>query len=229
MGDPAFDEFYQTLLPLNYQFSQQNISSEASCAALERIGPSILVTHSAGGATGWLTTDKCPENVKGHVAVEADQSPFRNYDSGTNGALEGIPRRVYGIADVPITYDPPLNNSSDLVQVSVGTLERRGPDDQLSDDGLISKYPCIQQGEPARKLPNVAKAPVLFLTGEGSVHALYDQCLVFYLQQAGVSVQWTQLKDVGFRGNGHFLMLEKNALDIAKDVVEKWFGHTDLA
>ena len=213
-GDPDFDAFYDTLLPLNYQTIQQNISRTATCAALQRIGPSILITHSAGGSIGFLSTDSCPDLVKGHVAVEADQSPFTSYDLGVTGAPAGTPnRRPYGIADVPIVYDPPISDPAELTRVTNGTLERT--------DGLISKYPCIQQGEPARKLTNVAKAPVLFLTTEASVHALYDQCLVFYLQQAGVTVQWTRLEDVGIKGNGHFSMLEKNSGDIAK-FIEGW-------
>ena len=151
--------------------------------------------------------------MKGHVAVEADQAPFTSYDAGIAGALEGTPERAYGIADVPINYDPPITDPSQLTKVTNGTLKMT--------DGLISKYPCVQQGDPARQLPNIAKAPVLFLTGEASVHALYDQCLVFYLQQAGVTVEWTKLKDVGIRGNGHFSMLEKNSEDIAR-YVEGW-------
>ena len=98
-ADPAltiysFDTFYATLLPLNIGPRQQNISRESTCAALALIDkPSILVTHSASGSIGLLTTDLCPDRVAAHVALEADQSPFTNYDAGTTGAREGMPTR----------------------------------------------------------------------------------------------------------------------------------------
>lgn len=183
--------------------------------------PAILVTHSAGGAIGWLATDACPELVKGHVAVEADQGPFTVYSVAASGAAP-ISRRPYGITDVPITYDPPISSPEELRKTSEAT-----PGVVEATDGVPSKFGCVEQVEPARQLPNVAKAPVLFLTGEASIHAAYDQCLVRYLQQAGVSVNFTRLEEVGLRGNGHFMMLEKNSCDIA-GYVEGWLGDSGL-
>ena len=168
------------------------------------------------------------------MAVEASQSPFRAYEAGTSGAREGTPRRPWGIADVPVAYDPPLSSPSDLIQVPNGTLELRfpngdlAPSDTTDPTALISKYPCVQQGEPIRQLANIKKAPVFFITTEASVHALYNQCLVFYLQQAGVDVEWAKLAERGIRGNGHFSMLEKNSGEIAR-LIEGWFGESGLA
>jgi len=70
-------------------------------------------------------------------------------------------------------------------------------------------------------LPNLAKVPVLILTGEASYHAAYDHCTVKYLQQAGIPLTWIKLVDVGLRGNGHMMMLEKNNADIAA-VMADW-------
>ena len=58
-------------------------------------------------------------------------------------------------------------------------------------------------------------------TGEASPHITYDQCVVNYLRQAGVKVDWIKLGEVGVHGNGHFSFLEKNNLDVA-EVVEDW-------
>ena len=117
-----------------------------------------------------------------------------------------------------MTYSPPLSKPEDLVRTPVGQ--------NTYTDGLLSQYGCIEQAAnpPPRQLVNVAKAPVYFLTGEASVHILYDQCLVRYLRQAGVMVTWVKLADVGQKGNGHFGMLEKNSDAIAKlgyDWIEK--------
>ena len=54
------------------------------------------------------------------------------------------------------------------------------------------------------------------LAVEASYHAIYDHCTSKYLAQAGVANTFVQLADVGIRGNGHMLMLEKNNLEIAR-------------
>lgn len=82
-------------------------------------------------------------------------------------------------------------------------------------DRLLSIFSCILQEDPANRLINVAKVPMLFLVGEDSVHALYDHCQVAFLRQAGFNVTFTRLIDVGISGNGHFSMLEKNGDQIA--------------
>ena len=71
------------------------------------------------------------------------------------------------------------------------------------------------------KLTGVAKASVLFLTGEASVHAVYDHCLLDYLCQAGVYDKWTNLADVNIKSNEHFMILEKNS-DAIADFMSKW-------
>ena len=42
-----------------------------------------------------------------------------------------------------------------------------------------------------------------------------------YLAQAGVPNDFVRLPDIGIRGNGHMMMLEKNSDDIAA-VIEGW-------
>lgn len=160
--------------------------------------------------------------MKGHVVVEGDQTPFGNYDGGVNGSTTSIPFRAFGISDIPITYSPPVTDPGQLIKVESGKLQ--------FTDGLLSKYPCMLQADTAqskpRKLINIAKSPILFLTGQASVHILYDQCLVQFLRQAGVRVTWTKLVDIGLFGNGHFSMLEKNSDDIAK-YISNWLQKLD--
>ena len=43
---------------------------------LDRIGPSVLLTHSLGGGFGWLALSECPSLVKAVVAVEPAGPPF---------------------------------------------------------------------------------------------------------------------------------------------------------
>lgn len=63
--------------------------------------------------------------------------------------------------------------------------------------------------------------PYLALTSEGSTHITYGHCIVDYLRQVGGSPEWIRLKEVGIRGNGHFMHLELNNLEIAQ-LVQDW-------
>ncbi len=77
------------------------------------------------------------------------------------------------------------------------------------------------QKEPARRLVNLLKIPVLLETGEASAHAAYDEFTVRYLQQAGVNVEHLKLADEGIHGNGHLQFFEKNNLEIV-ELLESW-------
>lgn len=46
---------------------------------LDRIGPAIMVTHSASGPDGWLVADRRPDLVKAIVSIEPMGPPVRPY------------------------------------------------------------------------------------------------------------------------------------------------------
>jgi pimeloyl-ACP methyl ester carboxylesterase len=117
--------------------------------------------------------------------------------------------KAYGLGEEPITYDPPVGATSRLEFVRQEKADK--PDYAR----------CWLQKEPARKLPNVAKVPTLVLTSEASYHASYDHCTVAYLNQAGVKTTFIRLDEVGVKGNGHMMMLEKNNMAIA-GVMGNW-------
>jgi pimeloyl-ACP methyl ester carboxylesterase len=114
---------------------------------------------------------------------------------------------------VPLDYDPPLKPGETLVYV-----RQQRPD----APGLVRGW---LQAEPARRLPNLAKVPILIVVAEASYHATYDHCTAAYLAQAGVPNSFIRLEDVGIRGNGHMMMLEKNSDAIAA-VIEGWLKKT---
>ena len=72
-----------------------------------------------------------------------------------------------------------------------------------------------QQEAPARQLVNLKGMPILMVTSESSYHVPYDHCTSKFLTQAGVKHQFVRLPEVGIRGNGHMVMIEKNNLEIA--------------
>ena len=66
----------------------------------------------------------------------------------------------------------------------------------------------------------------MIIMSEASYHASYDHCTTAWLTQAGVPNTFIRLADVGINGNGHMMMVEKNADAIAA-VIEKWLATAD--
>jgi hypothetical protein len=65
-------------------------------------------------------------------------------------------------------------------------------------------------------LVNLAPIPVLDVSAEASYHRPYAHCVAKWLNQAGVKTMYVKLEDVGFSGNGHQMMSEKNSAEIAR-------------
>jgi pimeloyl-ACP methyl ester carboxylesterase len=71
--DPeALNQFFRQITPNTGPFDIE-VVSDAGAALFTRIGPAILVTHSAGGGPGWMTALKSP-NVRAIVAFEPGSS-----------------------------------------------------------------------------------------------------------------------------------------------------------
>lgn len=175
------------------------------CDLLSRIGQSFLISHSFGAQFATVISDQCPDLIVGNINLEPANTPFESYVATPSGRG---PARPYGLSVSPLTYDPPVTSPSDLRTVTVG-------------EDTPALHSCIQQVDPARQLPNIAKVPYLVLTGEASPHITTDQCVVNYLKQSGVKTDYIKLADIGIHGNAHFFFLEKNNLEIAA-VVNKW-------
>jgi pimeloyl-ACP methyl ester carboxylesterase len=202
----VFDAFYATQVEsLASNVETQTLIQAAGAALLDRIGAVILVTHSQAGPFGWLLADSRPKAVKGIIAVEPAGPPFRNSVVNENEA------RPWGIADIPLTYDPPAKTASDLVAVQ----------EQKPDAPDLTT--CWKQADPPRRLVNLQGIPILIVTTESSYHAPYDHCTAKYLTQAGVRNTHMRLEDQGIHGNGHMVMLERNSLQIAA-LLGKWIS-----
>lgn len=202
-GDEVFDAFYAgTVSFLENIVEIQQLVQKAGVALLDCIGPAVLVTHSQAGNFGWLIADKIPQLVKGIVALEPSGPPFENVREPYG------PARIWGVTDIPLTYEPPISSP---IQLKLRRIPSESPD--LSDG--------IMQEEPARRLPNLQGIPNLIVTSECSYHSIYDQWTSRFLEQAGVKNKFLRLEDAGIRGNGHMVMMEKNNLDIAA-IINDW-------
>jgi pimeloyl-ACP methyl ester carboxylesterase len=218
-GDPNFDQFYASQFPSIRSFpQQQQLNRDALVALLDKIGPAILLTHSQSGAFGWPVADARPDLVKAILAVEPSGPPVHDIENvGPPDWFKDAERtKISGLGDIPITYDPPLAADQKLAF-------ERAPASARPD--LVR---CWRQQEPARKLPNLARIPVLVVTSQASYHAPYDDCTAAYLTQAGVPTRQVHLADVGILGNGHMMMIEKNNQAIAA-VMMDWLEAGPLA
>jgi pimeloyl-ACP methyl ester carboxylesterase len=202
-GLDVMDQVLSAMGPASADLAtSHSIMQTAGVALLDAIGPSILVTHSAGGPFGWVVADARPGLVKGIVAVEPIGPPF--LDRGPGGGL------AWGLTGIPLTFDPPAERPEDLRPV-----ERDPPEPDL--------VRCKVQSEPARRLPNLAGFPIVVVVGQASWMALDNHGAVDFLVQAGCQAELLRLEDHGVFGNGHAIMLEKNS-DAAAAVIDRWIA-----
>jgi pimeloyl-ACP methyl ester carboxylesterase len=83
------------------------LERDRGAALLDEIGPSILMTASAGSPMGWLAADARPSLVKAIVALEPVGPPFLvNPD---------LPISLdWGLTAAPMTFDPPAATPEEL-------------------------------------------------------------------------------------------------------------------
>ncbi|KXS94389.1 hypothetical protein AC578_7800 [Pseudocercospora eumusae] len=212
VGDPIFDAFYASQVQAFSNGTLQAMYNNVSYnALLDKIGPSFVVTHSQSGPYGFSLADARPALVKGLISLEPQGPPIENWNgppfqsdySTTGGA------RSYGLTSLPVHYDPPVSSAAEL---NIEMVAARNSNSSK----------CYRQVEPARQLVNIAKVPNLLVTSEAGYHAVYDYCTVDWARQAGVKVDYVPLETVGIHGNGHFMFLEQNNLEIAAKVVSTW-------
>lgn len=205
-GDPVFDSFYATQVEgIANDLLVEQLNREAGAKLLDRIGPAVVLTHSQAGVIGWTMADERPGLVKAILSIEPSGPPIRNVNAigAPDYFSDGPIARPWGITRGPITYDPPAASPDEIKLVRQEKAD--GP-------GLVT---CFMQAEPARKLKNLSGVPIIIVLSEASYHAPYDHCTSRWLTQAGVVHDFVRLADVGIRGNGHMMMLEKNNLEIS--------------
>jgi len=211
-GDAVFDQFFATQVEsMNDVGAGEQMMRDAGSALLDRIGPAILLTHSQSGPFGWTIADARPKLVKAILSVEPNGAPVYEIKfTGPPGYFEDEKlTRPWGITRNSLTFAPAAARADDM------KFTRQ---DRPDGDGLVC---CWLQAEPARQLPNLKGIPILIVTAEASYHAPYDHCTSLFLKQAGVAHTFVRLADVGIRGNGHMVMLEKNSLEIAA-FLDQW-------
>jgi pimeloyl-ACP methyl ester carboxylesterase len=178
--DPAILAWLASSMPGPYAGNQ--IAAEDLSELLDKTGPAILVTHSAGGVSGWWATDLNPTNVAGVIAIEpAGANPLGNEVRGG------------------LTFEPEL--AADFAPIK-------------DADGCD-----LQPAANPSRLSNYVDKPVHLVGSELGLSAGMP-CAVKALTQAGVNVKYTYLPDLGFTGNGHFMMAETNNGELAGVIIK---------
>jgi pimeloyl-ACP methyl ester carboxylesterase len=214
VGDPIFDQFMAAMFPNQTGGAlRETLNRDVIVALLDRIGPAILAPHSQSGSPVWLAADARPQLVKALLMVEAGSSSF--YDVKLVGApewfKEGELGKPFGVTRAPITYDPPVKGVEDFKLVR----------QDKPDSPDVAR--CWEQKEPLKKLVNFKDIPTLQMSAEASFGAPTAHCNYMFIKSAGVPVDFIKLGDIGIHGNGHFLMLEKNNMEVAA-VIADWLN-----
>ena len=109
IGDKVFDHFTKTQVQFLAGGRQETLTRDANIALLDMINtPVILLTHSQGGAFGWLVADARPNLVKAIVTLEPAAPPIRGVDNA-KVTYTGGGGLSWGVANSPITYEPAIS------------------------------------------------------------------------------------------------------------------------
>lgn len=113
--DGAMDDFIAGYGPLPADLeASQDMDADRLARLLDRIGPAILLTHSASGPSGWLAADRRPGYVVAIVAVEPMGPPFAD--------IPNIGPLKWGLAAAPLTFDPHRSTFVDVQNADLSTL-----------------------------------------------------------------------------------------------------------
>jgi pimeloyl-ACP methyl ester carboxylesterase len=110
------------------------------------------------------------------------------------------------MSSIPVAYDPPVSDPSELKTVTVTPTE----------EGVA---PYKIQAEPARKLKNLKGVPIVHVVSEGSFASPGNPGAIAYFKQAGCTAEELRLVDHGIHGNGHMMMVEKNHAQVLEPIV----------
>jgi pimeloyl-ACP methyl ester carboxylesterase len=98
VGDPLVDQLMAAAnsAPRDGQLAQ-NLWRTHGAELVDRIGPVVIVTHSAGGPFGWIVANERPRLVRAVVSFEGLGAPLVG-----PGDTEGTP--LPNLKDMPIMY-----------------------------------------------------------------------------------------------------------------------------
>ncbi len=206
-------------------------TEDIACAIaglLKTTGQAILLAHSASGPIAWWLAEHCVENVAAIIGI-APGSP-----ANLLPILPDDPKAISLLQHDPSAGFPVYSKPGEAVKVDAAFIQAFWANSPLFPIENFQEYARTVVPESPRLLNErfniggkglhlssahqVGKLPVLILTGELDLRhpKQTDEALARYL---GADYVW--LPDVGIKGNGHMLMLEKNS-DAIAGVLTRW-------
>ena len=164
---------------------RQALEQKRLVELLDRIGPAFVVSNSLGGPAGFLVADARPELVVGLVQVEPIGPAFNT--------MIGPDTLQWGVAAVPMTFDPPASSPSDL------SLDHQEPP-------APGAPATVLQHEPARQLTNLAQVPIA-VVGEASVFRFTIRRWSSSCNRPAAT-RSTSTRRTGVHGNSHGSMFD---------------------
>ena len=221
-----------------------DLSGEIVCRGLRGVidcikGPVILVTHSMGGALGWIVAERSRNRLVALAAIAP----------GPPGNIQPEPE-VLSATSAGITIQTP-HRQAHLPAAGYVPNAAEFVDQKLIGDGTRfplearDRYAASLLALPSillRERLNIAGGqlkvvdpacfrglPTLVLTGTNDLEHPHDTdlAIVTWLEAAGARTEFIWLADHGISGNGHMLMLERNSAAIA-DLVCGWLAAAAL-
>ena len=180
VGDQMLDQLLaQQNAPPEDNVMAHGLWARGGAELLDKIGPSIVLVHSAGGPFSWVVANERPKLVKAIVNVEGYGSPF---EAGA----------AWGLTDVPLAYDPPVSDPKQLATRDVK------PSVPVPASNLISCKPS-----PPRKLKNLSGIPIALVTADRSGRTQGSSG--GSVSEAGrMRCGGVATEDKGVLGNGHY-------------------------
>jgi pimeloyl-ACP methyl ester carboxylesterase len=202
--DPALLQFLAGTGPFAADAADRQALEQTRLVQLvDRIGPAFVVSNSLGGPAGFLLAEARPDLVVALAQLEPVGPAF--------ATMFGPDTLQWGVAAVPMTFDPPASSPAELNLVASEPVAPGAP-------------ALVLQREPARKLTNLAKVPIAIISSEASVFRFTNGMLVEFLLQAGCDAVHIELAERGVHGNGHGSMFERNNADVLA-VVTDWMDN----
>ena len=130
IGDPGLDQFMASQNPTPEDVeATMALWRKGGAALLDRIGPAILQTHSAGGSFGWVVADERPALTRAVVSFEGAGAPL--VQTPPPGAPRGAAPALSvtalpNLRGIPIAYFTAANSGRTQGPAIVAALQASG-------------------------------------------------------------------------------------------------------
>lgn len=124
----ALDQFLRQATPNTAPFDL-DVSARAMAALHDRIGPSILVTHSQGGGVGWFTALKS-DNLRAIISYE----PGSNFPFPEGEVPESLQSSGGPLDAVPVELDQFIKLTRIPIVIYFGDYIAQAPSPQMGPD-----------------------------------------------------------------------------------------------